>query len=154
MTTPIERFEPIEPLAKPSYFRLRISDEKGDLDAVREAGDKAVAAGLLGYSAIEARRNNQTGSLAHMVKVTDTNGTDYFGDTGDSVVLTYHGDELAGYTIYNGPDGSRTTNRKLAELFPADEPATEPEPEPQPELDLEVEPEPEPVVEPVVRTRA
>lgn len=127
MTSPMPGFEAIAPLAQPNYFRLRITESDADQDALRKAVKEAVSARLIAYAGMEYRANRQDGQAEIRIKLTDTNGTDYYGDAGDSVVLTYHGDTLAAITLYNGPDGVRTTNRKYSELFPADEPQLEPD---------------------------
>ncbi|WP_094359895.1 hypothetical protein [Mycobacterium marinum] len=134
MTTPMPGFEAIDPIAQPKYFRLRITDDDAAQDALRKAIKDAVAKSVIAYTAIEYRTNRATGQTSTMIKLTDNNGTDYFGDIGDSLVLTYHGDALVEVSIYNGPDGVRTTNRAYSELFPAD-PKTTPEPEPEPDPD-------------------
>ncbi|WP_044109863.1 hypothetical protein [Mycobacterium canetti] len=137
MSSPIVRFEAIEPVATPTYYRLRISSDAADRAAIDKALHEAVTKRFIDYAALETRRDRKTGLPKTTVRITDSNGTDYLADDGDSVVLTYHGDTFADITLYNGPNSKRTTNRRLSELFLTDDPQPEPQTDPDPNRELE-----------------
>ncbi|OQW34518.1 MAG: hypothetical protein A4E20_10890 [Nitrospira sp. SG-bin2] len=118
MITRTAGVETIALKVEPAYQRVRIEDSDEFFIGIRQVKSIALGSGLIHFLGIETRGEEI------VVKFTDPKGVETVGDIGDSIVLTFHGDQLRAIAILNGPNGKRN-NACYSDSFPGDEDAIE-----------------------------